>query len=255
MKSKQLPTWKLFLKLVAVEWKSRDQSSVAGFIMTLFSPLLSWCIIYAFLGPAFERYQEGYGLFLLVGLVMWSFFSRATNVGMSSALARREWLRSMNVPFWVIVLTPVTAVFGAFCLESTLVLVLVAYLSGFQAAIALAGYAVAAVLMLLICCGLSLILSVANIFVRDTTYLWGIIARIAFFATPIFYPETFVGRRVGWLQFNPLTHVFRLARTGSGSVESLELWSVGYAVLFALVIFAVGVAVAHGVKKQVVEVI
>ncbi|MCB0344637.1 MAG: ABC transporter permease [Bdellovibrionales bacterium] len=255
MKSKQLTNWKLFVRLVLAEWRSRDQSSFAGFMMTLFSPLLSWCIIYAFLGPAFEKYQSGYGTFLLVGLVMWGFFSRATSAGMSSALTRREWLRSMSVPFWIVVLSPVAAVFGAFCLESVLVLLLVSYLNGMHGAAIFAGYCVAAVLLLLVCSGLALLLSVANVFIRDTPYLWGIVSRIAFFATPIFYPEVFVGRRISWLQLNPLTHVFRLARSGVGESGVLALWSVGYAVLFALIVFAVGAAVAHGLKQRVAEVV
>ena len=255
MKREQLPNWKLFLTLVRTEWKVRDQSSLAGFVMTLFSPLLSWCIIYAFLGQAFEKYQSDFGIYLLVGLILWSFFSKATSAGMMSILSHREWVRSMAVPVWVVVLSPVVAVFGAFCLESSLVLLFVAYLKGVDAFSAFAGYAVAALLMLLVCSGISLVLAVSNVFIRDVSYLWGITTRIAFFATPIFYPEAFVGQRISWLQMNPLTHVFGLARSSTGVGYTIEVWSVSYAVLFSLVVFAIGIAAAHGVKQKVAEVL
>lgn len=255
MTSKPLSNWRMFAKLISAEWRIRDQSSISGFIMTLMSPLLSWCIIYAFLGTAFEHYHENFGIYLLVGLVLWGFFSRSTIAGMAAPRVHREWISSMKVPFWAVVLAPVVAIFGAFCLESLLVLLFVGYLVGLEAVAGFAGYLVASVLLLLISCGISLILAVLNVFIRDTGYLWTIVTRIAFFATPVFYPEAFVGRRISWLQVNPLTHVFGLARNGAGIADRPEIWSVGYAVLFALIVFAVGVSVCHGVKQRVAEVI
>lgn len=253
MKRAELGGQKLLLKLAVAEWKARDQSSFGGFMMTLFGPLLTWLVIYSFLGDAFARYQPNFGLYLFVGIVLWGFFSRATAAGMSAPMVRRAWLRSMHVPFWAVVLAPVAAVFASFCLESLLVIGLAIYTVGLQSLPGVAAYSAAAVLMLLVASGTSLILATINVFVRDTAYLWGIVTRIAFFATPVFYPEQFIGSRAHWLQANPLTHVLSLARSGAQLQQPPSIWALGYSVLFTLVLTSVGISLARAVRRRAAE--
>jgi ABC-type polysaccharide/polyol phosphate export permease len=40
--------------------------------------------------------------------------------------------------------------------------------------------------------GVALALSAANVFFRDINYLWGIVAQLLFYATPIIYVPTFI---------------------------------------------------------------
>jgi ABC-type polysaccharide/polyol phosphate export permease len=59
---------------------------------------------------------------------------------------------------------------------------------------------VAAFLLALFATGIGLALAAANVYFRDLTYLWTIIAQAWFFMTPLVYPPSVVRERVpGWL--------------------------------------------------------
>jgi ABC-type polysaccharide/polyol phosphate export permease len=54
--------------------------------------------------------------------------------------------------------------------------------------------------------GIALILSSANVFFRDLTHLWALIAQAWFFLTPIVYPLDLVPENLRWaIEANPMT--------------------------------------------------
>ncbi|MCB0208250.1 MAG: ABC transporter permease [Anaerolineae bacterium] len=62
--------------------------------------------------------------------------------------------------------------------------------------------------LILLCLGLSWFLASLGVFIRDIAHLLGVIVRILFFLTPIFYPASIVPPQLGiLLHLNPLTFI------------------------------------------------
>ena len=61
--------------------------------------------------------------------------------------------------------------------------------------------------------GVAYLVALLGVFIRDTSYVVGVILQILFFATPIFYPVSAVPERFRvWLEMNPLTVFIDQAR-------------------------------------------
>ena len=74
----------LLRELVVTEFKLRYQGSVLGYIWSLLKPLMLFAIMYVVF-VHFLRFGQGiphFAVSLLLGLVLWTFFTEATNQGM-----------------------------------------------------------------------------------------------------------------------------------------------------------------------------
>ena len=68
--------------------KLRYRNSVLGFLWTFLEPLLMLSVLYFVFTNIIKSDIENYPLYLLLGLIVWYMFSRATTMGLSSLLDR-----------------------------------------------------------------------------------------------------------------------------------------------------------------------
>jgi ABC-2 type transport system permease protein len=134
---------------------------------------------------------EHYPVYLLLGIVLWTFFSEATNQGMSSIVGRGDLLRKISFPKYILVLSTTISALINLALNLVIVAVLMAF-SGVQlhfSALMLPLYIIEIYILAL---GLAFFLSAVNVKYRDTSHIWEIIMQAAFYATPIIYPLAIV---------------------------------------------------------------
>lgn len=132
-----------------------------------------------------------FALFLACGLIPWAFFSNAVTTGMGALISNANLLR--KVFFWrpTLVLATVFSWNVTFAIE---LLVLVAALLIFAAMPLpwLPLLVVAVVLLTLFSLGVALLLSIANVYFRDTQHFVSIGLQLWFYATPIVYPYSLI---------------------------------------------------------------
>src|SRR5690606_32270095 len=95
----------LLRELVITEFKLRYQGSVLGYLWSLLKPLFLFTILY-FVFFHFLRIGEGvpnWPVSMLLGIVLWTFFSEITTNGLSSVVSRGDVIRKINFPKYVIV--------------------------------------------------------------------------------------------------------------------------------------------------------
>ena len=182
----------LLRELVITDFKLRYQGSVLGYAWSLLKPLFLFAIMYVVFGVLVKLGTiEHYSVYLLLGIVLWSFFAEATNQGMSSIINRGDLIRKISFPKYIIVLsTTISAL-----INLTLNLAIVAIL------MAVNGVSITPIAALLplyileiyaLAVGLAFFLSALNVKYRDTSHIWEIIMQAAFYATPIIYPLALV---------------------------------------------------------------
>src|SRR5476651_458681 len=97
----------LLAELVRTDFKLRYQGSALGYAWSLLRPLLLFLILYVVfvkllkLGTGIPHYP----VYLLLGIVMWNFFSEMTVQSLGSIVGRGDLIRKISIPKWIIVLS------------------------------------------------------------------------------------------------------------------------------------------------------
>lgn len=130
-----------------------------------------------------------YPLYLLTGIMCWNFVSESTSQGLKSIVARGELLRKVNISKITIIFASQVSALINFLINLCIILVAGALLNVWPTWHFALVIPVLAELLLL-CFGISLLLSAFNVRYRDVEHLWELLLQIAFYATPIIYPIT-----------------------------------------------------------------
>jgi len=99
-------SWQLILQFALKDFKIRYTHSVLGYAWSVLNPLV-FALIYYFVFSVFVRFDvPNYPGFLLIGIVLWSFFSEGSSNGVTSLLARSAILTKVSMPRHVVVFAP-----------------------------------------------------------------------------------------------------------------------------------------------------
>lgn len=206
----------LLRELVVTDFKLRYQGSVLGYTWSLLKPLFLFAIMYVVFGMLIRLGSiEHYSVYLLLGIVLWTFFSEATNQGMQSIVSRGDLLRKINFPKYIIVLsTTISALINLFL--NLIIVGVLMVINGVEVG-PLAPLAVVYIVEIyLFALGLAFFLSALNVKYRDTSHIWEIIMQAAFYATPIIYPLSVVIEKSNtaaqFLLLNPVAQAIQDAR-------------------------------------------
>ena len=206
----------LLRELVITDFKLRYQGSVLGYAWSLLKPLFLFAILYFVFGIMIKLGSvEHYSVYLLLGVVLWTFFAEATNQGLSSITTRGDVLRKVNFPKYIIVLS--TTISALVNLTLNLVIVAVFMIVNgveFHSSALMFPFYILEIYVFAL--GLAFFLSALNVKYRDTGHIWEIIMQAAFYATPIIYPLSMVVEKseiaAKILMMNPVAQAIQDAR-------------------------------------------
>jgi ABC-2 type transport system permease protein len=206
----------LLRELVVTDFKLRYQGSVLGYAWSLLKPLFLFAIMYVVFGVLVKLGSiEHYAVYLLLGIVLWTFFAEATNQGMASIIGRGDLLRKINFPKYIIVLSTTISALINLTLNLVIVGVLMA-VNGVEFTASAPMLFIFVIEIYVFALGLALLLSALNVKYRDTGHIWEIIMQAAFYATPIIYPLAIVVEKselaAKFLLMNPIAQAIQDAR-------------------------------------------
>lgn len=248
----------LLRELVITDFKLRYQGSNLGYSWSILKPLFLFAIMYVVFGLMIKIGTiEHYAVYLLVGIVLWNFFTEATNQGMTSIISRGELLRKINFPKYILVFS--TTVSALINLGLNLLIVFMLMLVNgvdFQPfSLMLFLYIFELYVFSL---GLALFLSALNVKYRDTGHIWEILMQAAFYATPIIYPLSLVADKSDFaaklLLLNPVAQAIQDARYYLITKESVTVNSLfdrdAYLLIPLVIVIVIFVAGSLYFKKN-----
>jgi len=179
----------LLRELVITDFKLRYQNSMLGYFWALLRPLFLFVIMYVFFVEVLHIGKEipHWGVALLLGIVMWSFFQEVVNQGLKSIVSSGGIIRKINFPKYVIVIS--TSLSAVINLAINLVVVAIfATIDGVHMSWGILMIPVYIVELYILGVGLAFFLSTFNVRYRDTGYIWEIITQALFYGSAIMFP-------------------------------------------------------------------
>lgn len=206
----------LLRELVITDFKLRYQGSILGYAWSVLKPLFLFAIMYVVFGILIKLGSvEHYPVYLLFGIILWTFFSEATNQGLSSIVARGDVIRKVSFPKYIIVISTTISALVNLIINLGIVGVFM-LIGGVQLHLSVLMLPIYLLEIYMLALGLAFFLSTLNVRYRDTGHIWEIIMQAAFYATPIIYPLSVVMLKsetaAKFLMMNPLAQAIQDAR-------------------------------------------
>ncbi len=203
----------LIRQLVGRDFKTKYKRSVLGVFWSFLNPLLTMLVQYFVFSTIFRSDIPNFAAYLIIGTVMFSFFTEATGMALTSVLGNAGLITKVYMPKYIYPLTRVLSSLVNLVIF-LIPLVIVCAVTGVRlhkSAVLALFFLVCLVIFSL---GMGLILSSSMVFFRDTQFLWNVFSMIWMYATPIFYPETIIPENIKFIHtLNPLYYFLQSARS------------------------------------------
>ena len=221
----------LLKELSKTDFKLRYQGSVLGYLWALLKPLLIFVILYIVFGKflRFGADVPNFPMYLLVGIVLWNFFTECTNQGIQAIVQRAELLRKISFPKYIVVVSATTT--ALINLGVNLIVVVVfALINGIMPSLLWLIALLPIIELYLLALGISLLLGAINVKYRDITSIWEVLIQALFYAVPIIYPLSLVINNAGpqiakLLLLTPMAQTIQDVRYCLITNETATVWN------------------------------
>lgn len=252
----------LLKELVKTDFKLRYQGSVMGYIWSVLKPLMLFAVMYVVF-IYFLRFGADvphFAVALLLGMVLWSFFTETTTLGMQSIVIRGDLLRKLSFPQAIIVLSV-----SINALINLLISLVIVFIFGLVNHVDLSKFAFVAPLLLIelyaFSLGVSFLLATVYVRFRDIAPVWEVFLQIGMYMTPIIYPVTLVMNinmtMAKILMLNPLAQIIQDMRYLFTSKVNITVWElisnklivcIPYLIPFVVLVVGYKVFKYHSIK-------
>lgn len=240
----------LIYELVLRDLRVRYRGSVLGLAWTLLNPLLFMGIYTLVFSVYFRVHITHYSLFLLAGLVPWTWFSGALLQATSAILDGRLYIGKTLFPTEALIIVPVLSNAVNFLL-SLPILLLFALAFGVHWGAPLIMLPLLILIELIIVTALAFLAATLNVFYRDLQQLVGYLLTVFFYMTPIFYVRTMVPEKYqALILWNPLAALVAAYQAVLYSNTFPRLSDVAFALVFALFALALAVGTYRRLRES-----
>ena len=241
-------------QLVITDFKLRYKGSALGYVWTLLKPLALFAVMYV----VFVRFLKfgadipHFAVSLLLGTILWNFFTEATMNGMTAIVGRGDLMRKLYFPRYVVVFSAVAAAVINLTIN-LLVVLFFTILNGVQITWHIFAIIPIIIEITTIALGVALLLGALYVRLRDINYIWELVLQAGFYATPIFYPISTITSAspilAKLMMLNPLAQIIQDARWSLIGSNTPTVWSMFSHTAVALVpcFIAIGLFVVGAV--------
>jgi lipopolysaccharide transport system permease protein len=208
---RQLPRYRgLIQTLVVRELKARYRGSALGFFWSFINPLLL-LLIYSFVFnvviPNKDPLAQPYALFMFCGILPWTWFSASLTEASNSLIANGNLIKKVLFPAEVLPIVSVLANMVHFFLGLPSLAAFLIWNGKPDNPLELLWFPVVVFVQLIFTAGLALILAALTVHFRDIRDILSNLLTLWFFATPIIYTWMMMKDYMGYLNWNPFTHL------------------------------------------------
>jgi ABC-2 type transport system permease protein len=256
----------LLRQLVITDFKLRYKNSALGYVWSILRPLLLFLVLYIVF-IHFLRIRSNTNdpaIYLLLGIVIWSFFTEVTTRSTDSIVAKSDILRKINFPKYIVVISVTMSALINLVLNSIVVFIFMAFGKTHPIPMAILMVPLLMLELFIFALGIGFLLSSLYVKLRDVSYIWEVILQAGFYATPILYPITMIAEKsllgAKLLLLNPVAQVIQGVRyylVDQNTMTTSSIFGSGvykmFPVILSVVVFVLGIWVFKGRSKYFAE--
>jgi lipopolysaccharide transport system permease protein len=236
------------------ELKKRYKDSVLGFAWTFLEPLFMLSVLVTIFSALYRSNPiPHFVLYVLLNVIMWTYFTRATTAGMNSITGRGRMTAQIYFPREILPLSS--------CISSSIILIFelgifFAFVAAFHfiPTLMLALLPLALTLEFFLIIGVSLALSVLNIYYRDVRHIWGVITYAGFFLTPIFYTLDRLPDNIRSLELlNPLAQLIQMSHNAVLFNQLPAFNDFIYTITIVPIFLGIGILIFRKLEPRIAE--
>lgn len=251
---KDLKQYREFLKSnVKKDIRGKYKGSFLGVLWSFLNPLLS-VLVYAIVFPYIMRIKiENYLIYLITGIIPWTFFTSAIGMGMTSVLNNANIIKKVYFPRIILPISSVTSCLVNFLISCVIILVFCIF-SGVGVSLQLLWLPVVALIQYIMLLAFTFILSAIEIYMRDIEHIINFILSMVFYITPILYtPDVFPDNLSWLLKLNPMTYLVNAYRSIFFYQTTPSFEGLAIVFVFSAILFVVGYFTFEKLQKGFAE--
>ena len=233
------------------------RNSMMGYFWSLLEPLILSGVYYVLFMVIAGKADPRYPLWVIIGVITWTFFSKSMNGGIISLTRNGELIKQVYLPREIFAITNVGSNLIITCLSLLIVIPFMIYLEIEPTAQL---YMVPLGLILVSCLGLGigLLFSCLNTLNRDVEHLFRIVTRAGLFLSPVMWTIDMLPQSrqtiLNYLMLNPMVVPITMIRNGiDGSPLGVELNYVIYSVAFCVSSLLLGAMIFKRYEAETVK--
>ena len=232
----------LLEQLISRDFKVKYKRSALGILWSLLYPLLMMGVMAIVFSNFFKFSMPGvnYLVYLLSGLVIFNYFSEASNLAMSSVVSNFTLINKVYIPKYIFPLSKCLFV-GINFLLTLIPLYLVIFLTGTGINVYHLLLPFIFICLFMFTFGMGLVLATISVFLRDMFYIYGIVIMLWTYLTPIMYDINMISAFKGILKLNPIYQYIDFTRTIIlfNNAPSINQWINSFLSSFLVLIFGI----------------
>jgi lipopolysaccharide transport system permease protein len=242
----------LIRNLAVADLKNRYQNTSLGILWSLLSPFLMAVVLWFVFRKLFSQ-EENYAINLIVGIMVWRFFSTGTSTCLNSIVSKPSLVTKVYIPRQILVLSTAVSSLISSLLEFIILFPIVYILVG-HIPLTIFLYPIAHLFLFLPIYGIGLLFSSLYVYFRDLSQIWDVLLNVLMYATPVIYPMSVVPPYLlPYYMLNPLTHIIIMYRDII-ILGTFPTWlSFIYIVIFGVAAILVGNYVFEKLQRRFAE--
>ena len=244
----------LMKTIARADFKVRFHDSILGYLWYLLKPLMLFAVlltVFSYL-MRFEGVDH-YGLRLLIGIMMWDFFSSGSMIGIDALSSKGSLLTKVYFPREIIVFSGNITALITLVFNMVVLFVFLLYY-GIYPSWEWLFFPLLILPMALLLMGVSFGLGSLKVFYGDVLHTWEIILQLMFWGTPIIYPLSIVPEKIrNYIYLNPFAFCIESARNIflQGQFPSVKYY--GFALVLSIISFGIGYKVFRQLEPRFAE--
>jgi len=237
------------LALSKAGFKTRNEGNYLGVIWYILDPLMMFAV-FVFVRGILGSGVEYYPVYLIVGLTMFNFFRKTTSAATSSVTGGGGLFGNLKIDPAVFVLSTFFVSIFSHLFELLIVITLMIVYS--LPLWYLVFYPLVFVLLASFTLGVCFLISSVAVYIPDIGKMWGLLTRILFFVTPIFYSAR-LELPFDINKYNPLYYYMTMGREALVYHNMPETWMIIAGILVSLLVLLLGIVIFHKTKHGFAE--
>lgn len=235
------------------EIRGKYKGSFLGVLWSFLNPLLQ-VLIYAIIFPYIMRMQmDNYLIYLITGIIPWTFFTASINSGMVSILTNANLIKKVYFPRIILPISSVTSALVNFAISCLIVICFVAF-SGMGFSLYLLYLPLIMIIQYVLLLGIVFILSSIDLYFRDIENIIQFFVNMLFYATPILYLPAIFPENIKWIiSLNPMAHIINAYRDIFYYKVSPDFLNLGIVSVISVCFMAIGYLVFDKLQRGFAE--